>query len=185
MKSIMQIIKKRYSVRKYKDKKIEYSLIKKCVEAARLAPSAENVQPWRFLVIDDKDILKQVKKAAFSGIYSFTKWANSAPVIIVILAQPDLLANKIGSKIQGTAYYLIDIGIAVEHLILQATELNLGTCWIGWFDTKKTRRVLKIPKKYKIVSLLTLGYFTYNQKQNKKKRKSLDNVLFFNKLQGV
>ncbi len=173
---------KRYSVRKYLDKKVDRELIKKCVEAARIAPSAENVQPWRFLVIDDPEKLNELKKAAFSGVYSVTKWANSAPVIIVVLAKTDILANTIGTFLQGTQFYLIDIGIATEHLILQATELNLGTCWIGWFNEKKTRKILNIPSKYKIVSLVTLGYFEFNEKRTKKHRKKLDKILFFNSL---
>ncbi len=177
-----ELCKKRYSVRKYLDKEVSRELIEKCVEAARIAPSAENVQPWRFLIVDNKETLKLLKEKAFSGIYRATRWANSAPVIIVILARPDLFANKIGSTIQGINYYLIDIGIATEHLVLQATELNLGTCWIGWFNVKGVRKALKIPKKYKIVGLLTLGYFEYNENLSRKRRKALNEIMFYNKV---
>ena len=183
MKKFKDIVEKRYSVRKYITiKSVDRKLIKQCTETARLAPSAENVQPLRLLVVDDKNTLKKLKLNAFNGIYSYTKWANTAPVIIVILARPDLFADKIGAKIQDINYYALDIGIAVEHFVLQATELNLGTCWIGWFNKKGVRKSLKIPNKFKIMGLLTLGYFEYNEKINKKKRKSLDKILYFNKL---
>lgn len=182
MRNIAEIIKKRYSVRKYLAKPVEKNKIIKCIEAARLAPSAENIQPWRFLVINKPEKLIQLKKAAFSGIYSFTKWANSAPVIIVILAKPNFLTNKIGAQIQDIEYYLIDIGISVEHLILQASELKLGTCWIGWYNKKAVAKVLKIPKKYKLICLLTLGYFEYNNKLNRKIRKPIDKIVFFNNI---
>ncbi len=178
----LELAKRRYSVRKYSGKKVPRKLITKCVEAAQIAPSAENVQPWRFLVVDDEEKLKELKKNAFSGVYAVTKWANSAPVIIVILAKPGIIANQIGGLIQGIDYYLLDIGIGTEHLVLQATELGLGTCWIGWFNIKKTRKILNIPKKYKIAGLMTLGYFEYKENLAKKRRKKLDDILFFNKI---
>ena len=182
MKSFMEIVKRRYSVRKYLDEPVDRELIKTCIEAARLAPSAENVQPWRFIVVDDHELLEKLKKQAFKGIYSFTKWANSAPVIIVVLAKPGFIANKLGAQVQKIHYHLLDIGISVEHLILQATELNLGTCWIGWFNIKGVRKILSIPKKYEIAGLVSMGHFKYNKNLNKKKRKSLDKILFFNKI---
>ncbi len=177
----MNIIKKRYSVRKYLDKPVDRKMVTKCIEAARLAPSAENVQPWRYIVVDEKEILEQLKKTAFSGIYGFTRWANSAPVIIVVLAKPDFVANVIGAKIQKIRFHLLDMGISVEHLTLQATELGLGTCWIGWFNVKGVREVLEIPKSHEIISLMAMGHFKYSKTLNKKKRKSLNKILSFNK----
>ena len=153
-----QLVKSRRSIRKFQDKRVEREKIQECVEAARLAPSAENVQPWRFLIVDDEEIKTRLGKLAFHGIYSPTKWAVNAPAIVILLAKLDILANRIGKQIQGTNYYLIDIGIAGEHFVLQAQELGLGTCWIGWFNERGVRKALKIPKKYKIVQLMVLGY---------------------------
>ena len=181
MKNFMEIVKRRYSVRNYLDKPVDRKLINKCIEAARLAPSAENTQPWRFIVVDDHELLEKLKKQAFSGIFSFTKWANSAPVIIVILAKPGFIANKLGAQVQKIHYHLLDIGISVEHLVLQAAELNLGTCWIGWFNIKGVRKILNIPKKYEIPGLVSLDHFKYDKKLNKKKKKPLSKILFFNK----
>jgi len=180
--SLLSLIKKRYSVRKYLNKPIRRTLIKKCLEAARLAPSAENMQPWRYLVVDNPELLNKLKQNAFSGIYKFTQWATSAPVIIVVLAKTSFITHKIGAQIQNIKYHLLDIGIATEHLILQATELGLGTCWIGWFNVKKVRKILQIPKKYEIVSLITLGYFKKEKTKKRKKRKKLEEIAFFNEI---
>jgi nitroreductase len=77
-------------------------------------------------------------------------------------------------------FYLIDIGIAGEHIVLQAEELGLGTCWIAWFNSRKARKVLAIPKKYKIVSLLSMGYYD-RRPAKEKKRKNLEDIAWFNK----
>lgn len=180
MKTFLELVKSRYSVRHYLDKPVDRKLILQCIEAARLAPSAQNVQSWRFLVVDEEPVLDELKKSAFNGVFAPTRWANSAPVIIVILAQTDILANIVGTQIQKVDFYQLDIGIAVEHLVLQATELNLGTCWIGWFNIKAVQKLFKIPKKYKIIGLISMGYFDYNEKHSQKRRKSLDQILFFN-----
>ena len=179
--SVNKLIAQRRSIRRYLDKPIEREKILECLEAARLAPSADNVQPWRFLVIDDIDLKEKFAKEVFSGIYSVSKFAAKAPVLIVILARLDIIANRIGKQIQGVNFYLIDVGIAGEHIVLQAEELGLGTCWIGWFNSRKARKVLNIPKKYKFVSLLSLGY--YQEKPSKeKKRKDLEDIAWFNKI---
>jgi len=86
-----------------------------------------------------------------------------------------------GKQIQKVQFYLIDTGIAGEHFVLQAEELGLGTCWIGWFNSRKARKVLNIPKKYKIVSLLSLGYYE-TRPQKEKKRKSLEDIAWFNEI---
>jgi len=179
--SVKEIIAQRRSIRRYLDKPVEREKILTCLEAARMAPSADNVQPWRFLVIDDPELKDKFSRKVFSGIYSVTKFAAKAPVLIMILARLDILANRIGKQIQGVNFYLIDTGIAGEHIVLQAEELGLGTCWIGWFNLRKARKVLQIPKKYKIVSLLSMGYYD-KRPQKEKKRKSLEDIAWFNKI---
>jgi nitroreductase len=168
--SFADLVKSRRSIRKYQNKPVEREKIVQCIEAARLAPSAENVQPWRFIILDDSEVLKQFSTHAFSGIYSPTRFAAKAPVIIVILAKLDVLANRIGKQIQGIHFYLLDIGIAGEHFVLQAQELGLGTCWIGWFNIKKIRKFLQVPRGYKIVSLISMGYPDASELKNKKRR---------------
>lgn len=179
--SVKKIIAQRRSIRRYLDKSVEREKILECLEAARLAPSADNVQPWRFLVIDDPELKDKFAKEVFSGIYSISKFAAKAPVLIMILARLDIIANRIGKQIQNIHFYLIDTGIAGEHIVLQAEELGLGTCWIGWFNSRKARKILNIPRKYKIVSLLSMGYYE-KKPSREKKRKSLEDIAWFNKI---
>jgi nitroreductase len=178
---VNKLIAQRRSIRRYLDKPVEREKILECLEAARLAPSADNVQPWRFLVIDDPDLKEKFSKEVFSGIYSHTKFAAKAPVLILILARLDIITNRIGKQIQDVNFYLIDIGIAGEHFVLQAEELGLGTCWIAWFNSRKARKMLQIPKKYKIISLLSMGYYE-KRTAREKKRKKLEDISWFNKI---
>ncbi len=175
----LQLVVGRQSVRKFIDKPVERQKILTCIEAARLAPSAENVQPWRFLVLDDRLVINEFGQHAFSGIYQYSRWASRAPVLITICAELDWLANRVGKEIQGTRYYLIDIGIAGEHLVLQAQELGLSTCWIGWFHAKKAKKFLKIPRAWKVIALIALGYPQKKLKQQRKKKK-IEEILYFN-----
>ena len=174
-----ELVKTRRSIRRFQQRPVEKEKIKKCVEAARFAPSAEHVQPWRFIIIDDPEKKRLLCEKAFSGIYAPTRWAYQAPTIVVILAKLDILANRLGKQVQGTSYYLIDIGIAGEHFVLQAHELGLGSCWIGWYSEKGVRKALAIPRKYKIVSLLALGYPASFPKKEKI-RKPLEDICIFN-----
>lgn len=176
-----RIVIQRRSVRRYLDQHVEREKILTCIEAARLAPSADNVQPWRFLIIDDPQVKQAFSKEAFAGIYFISRFAAKAPVLILILARLDIIANRIGKQIQGIHYYLIDIGIAGEHIVLQAEELGLGTCWIGWFNIRRTRTFFKIPRKYKIVSLLSMGYYE-KKPTREKKRREMEEIVWFNRL---
>jgi len=176
-----RLVHNRRSIRRFLDKPVEREKVLACIDAARLAPSAENVQPWRFLVIDSSELIAEFGKKVFSGIYFPSRFAAKAPVIIVILARLDIIANRIGKQIQNIHFYFIDTGIAGEHIVLQAEEFGLGTCWIGWFDIRKARKFLKIPRKYKIVSLMAMGY--YSKKPSRvKKRKKLEEIVWFNSL---
>jgi nitroreductase len=175
----LKLAKSRKSIRKFSEQKVERESIITCIEAARVAPSAENVQPWRFIVLDERESILEFGTEAFSGIYRYSKWAMKAPVIICVAAKLDVLANRIGKEIQGTAFYLIDIGIAGEHLVLQAQELGLGTCWIGWFNAKKSAKILNLPKQWRLVSLVALGYPKKSYFKNRE-RKSLEEIVYFN-----
>jgi nitroreductase len=180
--TFQQLVKNRRSIRRYLERPVERDKILTCIEAARLAPSADNVQPWRFLIIDDPKLKAKFAKEVFSGIYFISKFAAKAPVLIMILARLDIIANRIGKQIQNVHFYLIDIGIAGEHIVLQAEELGLGSCWIGWFNTRKARKFLKIPRKYKIVSLMAMGYYE-KRPTREKKRKELEEIAWFNKIE--
>ncbi len=178
---LMRLIKSRRSVRRFKDKSVPRELLLSCVEAARLAPSACNAQPWRFLIVDEPQRREYLAKQAFSGVYLPMRWAGKAPVLVALLARLDLKANRLGTQVQGTNYYLLDIGIAGEHFVLRAHELGLGSCWLGWFSAEKARKALGIPKKYRVVELIAVGY-PADRLAKPKKRRSLKDIVFFNKL---
>lgn len=85
-------------------------------------------------------------------------WIETAPLIIVGCSQLDIVANRLGSLVTGIEFYQIDMGIAMEHMVLKATEIGLGTCWIGWFHEKKIKEILEISKTIKVLPLLSIGY---------------------------
>jgi nitroreductase len=176
-----RLVAGRRSIRRYRERPVDREKIKICLEAARLAPSADNVQPWRFLILDDPELKQRFAQEVFSGIYSKSRFAAKAPVLVLLLARLDIVANRIGRQIQGIHFYFIDVGIAGEHFVLQAEELGLGTCWIGWFNTRKARKIAGIPRSYKIVSLLSLGY-PERKPAKEKKRRTLSEIAWFNRI---
>jgi nitroreductase len=180
---LMKLVRERRSIRRYLPAPVEREKILACLEAARLAPSAENAQTWRFVVIDDPELKARYAKEAFSGLYAYCKFAAEAPVLILVLAKLDFLANRLGKQVQGTPFFLLDIGIAGEHLVLRAEELGLGTCWIGWFGIRATRKFFKIPRRLKIVALISMGY--YEKKPSRERlRKSMEEIASFNRFAG-
>ncbi|HEX2695504.1 MAG TPA: nitroreductase family protein, partial [Acidobacteriota bacterium] len=104
-----------------------------------------------------------------------------APVLVVVLASLDFLAHRLGRHFQGTQFYLVDIGIAGEHFVLKAEEQGLATCWVGWFNGRRVRKVLRIPRKYKIVTLFPLGYAA-SRPPSAMKRNALEEIAWFNRM---
>jgi len=180
---LQRLIRDRRSIRRYQVKPVEREKIEICLEAARLAPSAENAQTWRFLVIDEPELKARFAKVAFSGIYANCRFAADAPVLILILAKIDFLTNRLGKQIQGIPFFLLDIGIAGEHFVLQAEELGLGSCWLGWFDVRKARRFFKIPRRYKVAALISLGY-AERKPSREQVRKPLAQIAWYNRFEG-
>ncbi len=172
----MDLVKKRDSVRKYSSKSVPRELIDECLEAARLAPSACNSQPWSFIVVDDEETKNEIVKKSMSGIYSSNKFVMTAPVIIVVITEHSTYTARMGGMLRHIKYNLIDIGIACEHLVLQAEELGLGTCWLGWFDEKAVKKVLGLPKSTKVDVIISLGYPDENLPAKKRIRKSLEEM---------
>ena len=178
-----QLVQGRRSIRRFLPQPVDREKILACLDAARRAPSAENAQTWRFLVIDDPDLRARFAAEAFGGIYAMTKFAAAAPVLILVLARPDFVANRIGRQIQGIPFFMIDVGIAGEHFVLQAEEMGIGTCWIGWFNLRRARKLLRIPRSHKIVSLIAAGY--YDAKPSREQiRKPLGDIAWFNAFKG-
>ena len=181
MSSFLEIIQKRHSVRNFKNQPVDDTAIRSIVDAARLSPSACNAQPWRFIAVTEKSLLEDLVNRGMGGAVP-NKWAASAPVIIIGCAVLNLMTHYLGEAVKGIQYHQIDMGISMEHMVLRATEMGLGTCWIGWFREKNIRKILNIPKDWKIISLIALGY-PQNESTTTSSRFDLDEILFFNRIQ--
>jgi nitroreductase len=178
--AIIDLVRHRHSIRHYLDRPVEREKIVQCLEAARLAPSASNSQPWHFVVVDEPTLKKKLCDAAFGGLFSAMKFPREAPVLVAAVADPPGPGLRMGNLVLRTNFSLIDMGIAVEHFILQADELGLGTCWMGLFDEKKVKKTLGIPRDRKVVALLPLGYFNEALAQRRHSRKLLEEMSSFN-----
>ncbi|HOW85317.1 MAG TPA: nitroreductase family protein [Candidatus Aminicenantes bacterium] len=176
-----RILQGRRSIRRFLPAPVEPEKLRACLEAARLAPSAHNVQPWRFMVVDDPDLKSRLAAAAFGGFYKGSLFAAQAPVILVLLARPGRGVVRLGSRIQGVPFFLLDMGIAGEHLVLQAEELGLATCWMGWFNYRRVRKALDIPPGFKLVALMPLGY-AEKRPRSQPPRRTLEGIAAFNKV---
>jgi nitroreductase len=160
---VMEAIRNRYSCRSYKDKPIENEKLDSILEAARLAPSAKNLQDWRFVVVTDKEKKHKLAEAANSQLF-----IEKAGAIIV--------ACSINKEIMrcGQAIGPIDVAIALEHICLQATDLGLATCWIGSFYPDRVRPIVGIPADVDIIELLALGYPAESRKEPR--REQMDEI---------
>ncbi|HBF87035.1 MAG TPA: NAD(P)H nitroreductase [Bacteroidales bacterium] len=166
--NFIELANTRQSVRNYSSTQVEREKIMKCIEAARIAPSASNSQPWKFIVVDEPELKNKVARETFSSLVSFNKFVLQAPVIIAITVEKVQAITQIGGRIKNREYALYDIGIAAEHFCLQAAELDLGTCMLGWFNEKPIKKLLNIPDKRSVALLITLGYAENNVIREKK-----------------
>jgi nitroreductase len=154
--TIREIIKKRQSNRGYKPDAVENEKIMQCIEAAHLAPSACNAQPWKFVIVVEPVLREQIAVAA-QGM-GMNKFVAQAPVIITVVMESANAASVIGSKIKRKDYTQFDLGIAAEHICLQAVDLGLGSCIVGWFNERAVKKILQIPFTKRVPLLITLGY---------------------------
>jgi len=180
MNSFRELIMKRRSVRAYSNQPIERDKLVLCLEAAQLAPSACNAQPWRFVVVDNPSLKNKIAEAATSKVLGMNKFAPQAPVIVALVMEPANVTSKLGSLIKKKDFPLLDVGIAAEHFCLQAAELGLGTCMLGWFNEKKVRTLLGIPGNRRIPLLITIGY-PLSDEEREKFRKPMVAISGWNK----
>lgn len=156
-----EVLEKRRSIRKYKDAPVPREKILRMLEAARIAPSASHRQPWHFIVVEDKETIKKLAK---------NEWAAEAPVMIVGLADQAASPNWCSN----------DLGIALEHLVLAATNLGLGTCWMGQTGREEMiKSLLGIPDNFKVVAVVPVG--VPDETPAPKERKSLDAIVSWEK----
>jgi len=156
--NLLAMYRARRSVRSYDPRPVPRAILERCIEAARLAPSACNSQPWTFLVADREPLRPRLAAAAFGGIYKMNAFAAAAPVLVALVAERSRFAAVLGGQIRQVRYNLVDIGIAGEHFVLQAAAEGVGTCWLGWFDERKVRKVLGLPRLTHIPLMLSMGY---------------------------
>lgn len=161
------------------DQPVEKEKLLRCLESARVAPSACNAQPWKFIVVDDPEAKKRLAESAFSGMYSINTHAARAPVLVAVVSQKGKLTAWLGNQVQSTDFHLVDIAIACEHFVLQAHDLGLGTCWLGWFNARKAAQVLGVPRRYKVEVLVSVGYTAGIPAA--RSRKTLEEMSSFNK----
>jgi len=162
-----EAIQKRSSIRAYEDTAVPMEKLAQVLEAARLAPSGRNSQNWKFVVVQDDERRQALGRATGSQSHVYT-----APVIIAAVAtDPDEIMPC------GIFAYPVNLAIAIDHMTLAAVDLGLGTCWIGAFSQDTVKKILEVPDKYKIVSLLTLGYPA--EKGRPKERKLLEEIVCY------
>ncbi len=154
----LELAAARRSIRRYKPDPVEREKLDLCLEAARLAPSACNAQPCRFVVLDEPALRDKFCGEVFTGVYSVTRFAAAAPVIVAVTSDTGKLSAWLGNQVQDTNFRLVDIGIAAEHFVLAAAEQGLGTCWIGWFNARTAAKALGLGRGRKVEVLLSVGY---------------------------
>lgn len=186
--NFLELVNTRKSVRAYRNEPVPRETISRCIEAARLAPSACNAQPWHFVAADDSALCLKVGAAAHTPLERMNLFAAGAPVIVALVAEPPTATVRTGALLMDRQYTLIDIGIAAEHFCLQAAEEGLGTCMLGWFDEPKVKRLLGIPMRKRIGLLITLGFSAESgsaagpdRAPAPKRRKSLETILSWNR----
>jgi nitroreductase len=147
---VMEAIRRRRSVREFRGDPIPPDVLERVTEALRLAPSACNYQPWRFVLVTDPDLKAEVAVACHEQMF-----VAGAPVVVAACALPRGAYKRMGESWNSAD---VDVAIAVDHLTLAAAAEGLGTCWIGSFDEKALKRLLLVPEEAKIVALTPLGY---------------------------
>ncbi len=173
--SFLELAKKRYSVRKYQNKPVEEDKLLKILEAGRVAPTAVNYQPQRIIVVREKDGLEKLKKAA--NIYD-------APLAIIVCADHNVAWKR---PFDGKNTVDIDASIVTDHMMLQATELGLGTVWICYFKPDVLKKEFNIPDHVEPVNILAVGYAageSSSPDRHDKLRKPLKETVFFETYQG-
>ena len=163
---VKEAIEKRRSIRKYKDKEVEDEKINELLEAARLSPSAHNSQTYKFLIIKDEERKKEISEAFVQN------FVCKAPVLIICLSNQE--GYGIDEDYMENAS-IVDTSIAGTMMVLRAEEMNLGTCFIAWFDKKKLKEKLNLENKYYIPFVLTLGYPDENPEV--RPRKDLNEII--------
>jgi nitroreductase len=166
-----ETIKLRKSVRKYRRDPVPEESLKKILNAARMAPTAENFQPWKIIVVTDEDIKRKLVPACNNQ-----RFVAEAPVVLVACGLPDEAYPIMGGYMNS---YPVDVAIVLDHLMLAAASEGLGTCWIGSFKEEKVAETVGVPQEAKVVALTPLGYPA--EEMERTDRKNLTELVSYNK----
>ena len=173
----LRLVMSRQSDRAYdKEHSVEPEKLERILEAARLAPSACNAQPWKFVVVTDRELSRKVGKAA-AGL-GMNKFAKDAPVHILIVEESANITSLLGGKVIDKHFPLIDVGIAASHIVLAAESEGLGSCILGWFDEKEIKQLTGIPASKRLLLDIIVGYPL--KEKRKKIRKVKEKVISYN-----
>lgn len=178
MNSFLELAERRQSDRAFiAGRSIEREVLERIIEAARLAPSACNGQPWHFTVITDNALLPEVGRATSSlGMNRFVKDASA---LVLITHEPTNITSKLGCGIKDKDFPMMDLGITTAYMTLAAEDEGIGSCILGWFDEKKIKELTGIPKGKRLMLIVALGYAA--KPKRKKVRKDWDKVVSFEK----
>lgn len=176
MEDFFGLVNRRQSCRKYSDKPVEKEKLIKCIEAAQVAPSACNSQPWHFIVVNNKEISAKVALCLQDKIMN--KFTSECQAFIVVVEESGNLTSRAGALMKQQDYRSVDLGIATEHICLAAAQQELGTCILGWFNEKKLKKLLNISKLKRIRLVVAVGY-PENGDIRKKVRKNISEILTF------
>lgn len=168
---LYETIKLRKSVRKYRRDPVPEESLKKILNAARMAPTAENFQPWKIIVVTDEDIKRKLVPACNNQ-----RFVAEAPVVLVACGLPDEAYPIMGGYMNS---YPVDVAIVLDHLMLAAASEGLGTCWIGSFKEEKVAETVGVPQEAKVVALTPLGYPA--EEMERTDRKNLTELVSYNK----
>jgi len=174
---MLALIVNRQSDRKYSDKPIENEKLDRIIEAGRMAPSACNAQPWKFIVVTEPDLIQKISVAASAKLLGMNSFVGQAPVHLIVVREHPNFSSRIGGTIKKKDYSLIDIGIASENICLQAEAEGIGSCMIGWFDERMIRTILGIPRSKRVELIITLGY-SLSEKRVKKRKQARATVSY-------
>ncbi len=176
MTNFSELAAARESCRKFADRTVSQEQLQRLIATAAIAPSACNSQPWQFFAVTSPELVKQVAKATQGmGMNQFT---DQAPAFIVIAETEANLTARLGSKLKDQQFSQIDIGIATAHLCLQATDLGLSTCILGWFNEKTLKELLPIPADRRVRLVIAVGYAA-SETLRPKKRKAAEDIAVY------
>lgn len=179
MKSFLDLVQQRQSDRAYLDRQVEEDKLERVLQAAHLAPSATNAQPWKMIVVKDTEKRMKIADATSARVLGMNHFTKQAPIQIVLVEDKANVSSNFGSWAKKKHFPHIDIGILAAHLSLAAADEGLGTCIVGWFDEDKIKKILEVPKSKRVLLVLTVGYSA--QPTRDKKRKKISDVISYEK----